>query len=83
MTDNSSTARLLQALKEGEELTTRQISNRFGIANARDVVYNLRQNGYAVNIVERVNSKGMKKFKYTLGSLQPSTHTYTVKGVGG
>ena len=50
-------------VNKGYELTSKQISARFGIANPRDVVYSLRNNGF--NIVrETVETRNGTTTKY-------------------
>lgn len=74
--------RVYNALRAGEALTAKQISARYGLANPRDAVYSIRQNGFAVAMIEHVDTKGRVKRKYVLDSFIPSVTTYTVKGVG-
>lgn len=62
------TARVLTALKNGEELTAKQISARFNVANPHDVVYQLRNQGYCIYLNEKRNSKGDVKGKYRIGT---------------
>lgn len=71
--------RLHNALISGEELTSKQISSRFGLSNPRDAVYTLRQNGYPVSLVERKDTSGRVKLKYSMNGDAPSVSTYTVK----
>jgi len=74
--------RVYNALLSGEALTSKQISARYGLANPRDAVYSIRQNGFAVALVEHVDTKGRIKRKYTLDATVPSITSYTVKGIG-
>lgn len=62
------TARVLTALQNGEELTAKQISARFSVANPHDVVYQLRNQGYCIYLNEKRNSKGDVKGKYRIGT---------------
>jgi predicted transcriptional regulator len=62
------TARVLTALQNGEELTAKQISSRFNVANPHDVVYQLRNQGYCIYLNEKRNSKGDVKGKYRIGT---------------
>jgi len=62
------TARVLTALQNGEELTAKQISSRFNVANPHDVVYQLRNQGYCIYLNEKTNSKGVVKGKYRIGT---------------
>lgn len=60
--------RLIEALKNGEELTVKQIAARFGIANPTATVSDLRlRSGYAIYANQRKNSKGFIT-KYRLGN---------------
>ena len=60
--------RLLEALRNGEQLTAAQIKARFGIANPTATVSDLRFNGFAVYGNRRTNSKGEYVTKYRLGT---------------
>lgn len=63
------TNRLLEALRNGEELTAKQITARFGIANPTATVSDLRlRNGFAVYGNQRRNSRGQMTTKYRLGN---------------
>jgi len=62
------TNRVLEALQNGEELTAKQITARFGAANPHDVVYQLRSQGYCIYLNEKRNSKGHVKGKYRIGT---------------
>ena len=60
---------LLEALKNGEELTAKQITSRFGIANPTATVSDLRiRGGFAVYANKRTNSRGDTYTKYRLGT---------------
>ena len=60
--------RVLEALVKGEELTAKQISSRYSVVSARGVISALRQDGHAIYLNERTNSKGKTTRKYRLGS---------------
>lgn len=63
-----STEKLYNALvRNGEELTAKQIASRFNIANPHDAVYDLRQNGYAIYLNEHEDSNGRVTKKYRAG----------------
>jgi len=62
------TNRVLEAFRNGEELTAKQITARFGAANPHDVVYQLRHQGYCIYLNEKRNSKGQVKNKYRMGT---------------
>jgi len=59
---------LLEALQKGEQLTAKQISSRFGIANPTATVSDLRFAGYAVYANKRTNKRGETFTKYRLGT---------------
>jgi predicted ArsR family transcriptional regulator len=60
--------RLLEALRNGEQLTAAQIKARFGIANPTATVSDLRFNGFAVYANRRTDSNGRVTTKYRLGT---------------
>ena len=64
----SKKARVLAALKNGEQLTAKQISSRFSAKNPHEVVRSIREEGYAVYANERTNAKGVTKTFYRLGT---------------
>lgn len=61
-------ARLLEALKKGEQLTAKQIAARFGIANPTATVSDLRFDGFAVYANQKKNSEGTVVTRYRLGT---------------
>ncbi len=67
MNTNTKTNRLLEALENGEELTAKQITQRYGIANPTATVSDLRFAGYAVYANKRTNNRGETTTKYRLG----------------
>jgi transcription initiation factor IIE alpha subunit len=62
------TEQLFNALANGEELTAKQISSRYGVKNAHNIVYQLRSEGHAIYLNKRTNSKGEVTHKYRLGT---------------
>jgi predicted ArsR family transcriptional regulator len=60
--------RLLEALRNGEQLTAAQIKARFGIANPTATVSDLRFNGFAVYANRRTDTNGRTTTKYRLGT---------------
>ncbi len=61
--------RLLEVLQNGESLTAKQISARFGIANPTATVSSLRLNGgFAVYANPHTDTKGRQTTKYRLGN---------------
>jgi hypothetical protein len=61
-------AKVIAALVNGEELTGKQISARFGVANARALISSIRKQGYPVFLNKRTNSLGETYSKYRLGT---------------
>ena len=59
---------LLEALQNGEQLTAKQITHRFGIANPTATVSDLRFGGYAIYANKRTNKRGDTFTKYRLGT---------------
>jgi predicted ArsR family transcriptional regulator len=59
---------LLEALQNGEQLTAKQITHRFGIANPTATVSDLRFGGYAIYANKRTNRRGDTYTKYRLGT---------------
>lgn len=69
----SKKTKLLEALQKGEELTTRQITARFKLANPRAAISSLRiDDGFAIYANQRTNSKGQVTTKYRLGTPRKS-----------
>jgi hypothetical protein len=64
---NTKIDRVLEAFKSGEELTGNQIRARFGVANPRATVSDLRMKGYPIYCNERKTTKGITH-KYRLGT---------------
>lgn len=53
---------------DGQELTAKQIAARFNVANPHDVVYALRNEGYAIYLNRHVDTKGRVTHKYRHGA---------------
>jgi len=64
----TATNRLLTTLRAGERLTAKQIASRFSVANPHNLVYNLRNEGYAIYLNRHTDSKGRVTHKYRLGT---------------
>ncbi len=61
--------RLAEALRNGEELTAKQIAARFSIANPTATISDLRlRHGYAVYANQRTDTKGRVTTKYRIGT---------------
>lgn len=66
---NTKSSKLLEALRKGEELTAKQITARFGIANPTATVSDLRlRGGFAIYANEHTDTKGRETVKYRLGN---------------
>ena len=63
----TSTNRILEALMSGEELTTKQISARFGVVSARGAIHTLRSEGFPIYLNKHTDTKGRVTNKYRLG----------------
>lgn len=59
--------RLLEAFQNGEQLTAKQITARFGVKNPTATVSDLRYNGFAIYANEHKDTKGRVTTKYRLG----------------
>ena len=68
MTTTTQTARVAAALESGAELTAKQITARYGVANPRALISSLRMQGYPVFLNKRTNSFGETYNKYRLGT---------------
>lgn len=66
--NNTAIDNVINALVEGEELTAKQISARYGVANPHSVIYSARRLGYPIYLNTRRNSKGETTQKYRLGT---------------
>ena len=60
--------KVLHALKNGEELTAKQIKARFGAGNPTALISSLRFKGYAVYANTRKDTKGRETVKYRMGN---------------
>ena len=69
MTTETQAQRVINALKNGVELTAKQITARYGVKNVRAVISKLRSEGYAIYLNKRVSSfDGETYSKYRLGT---------------
>ena len=59
--------RVLAALQSGEELTSKQSTARFNVANPSAVIHNLRSEGFAVYANKSKSASGEVKTKYRIG----------------
>jgi predicted ArsR family transcriptional regulator len=59
--------RVLEALQRGEQLTAKQIAARFGVANPRATISDIRYQGFAIYANRNVDTKGRVTTKYRLG----------------
>ena len=67
-TNTTKTEKVITALEGGAELTAKQITARYGVANPRAVISSLRMQGYPVVLNQRTNSFGETYSKYRLGT---------------
>ena len=69
MTKTTQTAKVAAALVNGAELTAKLISSRYGVKNVRAVISQLRTEGFAIYLNNRVSSfDGETYRKYMLGT---------------
>jgi len=61
----SKAERVLNALLNGQQLSTKQISTRYKAANPADVIYKIRNWGYDVSLNKQKTSSGTS-FKYSI-----------------
>lgn len=64
----SQKSKILNVLKEGRELTAKQISSQFQVGSPTKVISELRRDGYAIYLNKRVDTKGRETMKYRLGT---------------
>lgn len=62
------TERVLEAFENGEQLTGKQITQRFGVGNYRAVVHALRTEGFPIYLNKHTDTKGRVTMKYRLGT---------------
>lgn len=60
--------KVLSVLKEGREITAKQIASQFQVGSPSKVVSELRRDGYAIYLNKRVDTKGRETQKYRLGT---------------
>jgi transcription initiation factor IIE alpha subunit len=69
MTKTTQTAKVAAALVNGAELTAKQITSRYGVKNVRAVISQLRTEGFAIYLNNRVSSfDGETYRKYMIGT---------------
>jgi len=69
MVTTTQTAKVANALKNGAELTAKQISARYGVKNVRAVISKLRSEGFSIYLNKRVSSfDGESYMKYMVGT---------------
>lgn len=65
---NTIQSKVLNALTEGQTLTSKQIKARFGAGNPAAVIQALRFSGYPIYLNSHKDTKGRMTQKYRLGS---------------
>lgn len=60
--------RVLNALRNGDELTAKQITARFGAGNPGSVIQSLRFEGFPIYLNTHTDTKGRVTNKYRLGT---------------
>lgn len=74
--------KVLSVLKEGREVTAKQLEGQFGISSPTKVISNLRREGYAIYLNRRVDTKGRETMKYRLGTPKRSMVALAAHVVG-
>lgn len=64
----SKETKVLTALQDGAELTSKQIAARFGAGNPQAVIQSLRFKGFPIYLNTHSDSKGRVTRKYRLGT---------------
>ena len=68
-TTTTKTAKVIAALKNGAELTAKQIQSRYNVKNARALISSIRMQGYPVFLNKRVSTyDGETYSKYRMGT---------------
>ena len=68
-TTKTQATKVAAALETGVELTAKQISSRYNVANIRAVISKLRSEGYSIFLNKRVSSyDGETYMKYRMGT---------------
>ena len=68
-TKTTKATKVIAALENGNELTAKQITARYGVKNVRALMSSLRMQGYPVYLNKRVSSfDGQTYSKYRLGT---------------
>lgn len=62
------TQKILSAFQSGEQMTAKQIQNRFGVVSARGAVHTLRQQGFSIYLNKHTDTKGRTTNKYRMGA---------------
>ena len=68
MTNTTIQSKVLNALTEGQSLTSKQIKARFGAGNPAAVIQALRFSGYSIYLNTHTDTKGRVTNKYRLGT---------------
>lgn len=74
--------KLIQALKNGQELTAKQIHSQFSVGSPTKLVSALREDGYAIYLNKRVDTKGRVTHKYRLGTPRRSMVAIAARAFG-
>ncbi len=62
------TEKVLTALEEGQELTSKQIASRFNVGSPGRMIHSLRMAGNAIYLNTHTDTKGRTTKKYRLGT---------------
>jgi len=61
-------SKVLAILKEGREVTAKQLSGQYGVGSPTKVISMLRREGYAIYLNKHVDTVGRETSKYRLGT---------------
>lgn len=60
--------KVLNVLKQGREITAKQIGSQFHVGSPTKLISELRRDGYAIYLNRRTDTKGRETMKYRLGT---------------
>lgn len=60
--------RVVKSFRDGNEFTAKQLASQFKVGSPTKLISELRQDGYAIYLNKRVDTKGRVTHKYRLGT---------------
>lgn len=67
-------------IKNRDQLTAKQICNRFGLKNPRDAIMKIRRRGYVITSYPYINSKNKFKNRYAYSTAVDDTRDLIALG---